>query len=180
MHDLMEFILEKIPVGAIVLNSGMKPIYKNRKAEKFLDRFDPPGEIHTISRRIFSTLRDGNFRELFPGEIFVTKKYDDSPSTWIFRFFVCEQSDPYVCVFIIEETISNTLDLNKIRQQFRLTRRETDVLRRLLDGMKNIEISEELKIAEQTVKDHLSKIYMKTGTENRFALLNELIKLKTI
>lgn len=180
MHDLMEFVLDKIPVGAVVLDSALKTVYKNSKAEKFLKRFEPPGEIDTISRRIFSTLRSGQFHELFPGEIFVTKKYDDSPSTWIFRFFVCEQPDPFVCIFIIEETISNTLDLNKIRQQFRLTRRETDVLRRLLDGMKNVEISEELKIAEQTVKDHLSKIYMKTGTENRFALLNELIKLKTI
>ena len=33
MHDLMEFILEKIPVGAVVLNSGMKSIYTNRKAK---------------------------------------------------------------------------------------------------------------------------------------------------
>jgi DNA-binding NarL/FixJ family response regulator len=65
--------------------------------------------------------------------------------------------------------------MNDIRKQFRLTRRETDILRRVLDGLKNVEIAEELEISEQTVKDHLSNIYMKSGVENRFDLARLLM-----
>jgi DNA-binding NarL/FixJ family response regulator len=65
--------------------------------------------------------------------------------------------------------------MNGIRQQFTLTRRETDILRRVIDGSKNTEIAVELEIAEQTVKDHLSNIYLKTATENRMALMRTLV-----
>ena len=65
--------------------------------------------------------------------------------------------------------------MSGIRQRFRLTRRETDILRRVIDGSKNTEIAEELEISEQTVKDHLSNVYLKTGTENRMALMRNLV-----
>ena len=83
-------------------------------------------------------------------------------------------------LFIIEDKISNKLNLNEIRQQYRLTRRETDILRRVLDGLKNIEISRDLEIVEQTVKDHLSNIYMKIGAENRFDLIRSLLSSSCI
>jgi DNA-binding NarL/FixJ family response regulator len=65
--------------------------------------------------------------------------------------------------------------VNEIRQQYRLTRREADIIRRLLDGLKNVEISKEFEIMEQTVKDHLSNIYQKMGVENRFDLIRSLV-----
>lgn len=63
-----------------------------------------------------------------------------------------------------------------IKVRFGLTQREADVLKRLLDGLKNSEIAKNMAIAEQTVKDHLSKIYKKMGVRNRFELMHSLIK----
>jgi DNA-binding NarL/FixJ family response regulator len=88
-----------------------------------------------------------------------------------------EGPEPLVVVFIIRDSISSRLDLNKLRPQFKLTRRETDVLRRVIDGLKNSEISDDLSISEQTVKDHLSNIYMKIDVKNRFDLMRMLIDL---
>jgi DNA-binding NarL/FixJ family response regulator len=45
----------------------------------------------------------------------------------------------------------------------------------VLNGFKNTDIAEDLDITEQTVKDHLSNIYMKLGVENRFALAQFLL-----
>jgi len=70
--------------------------------------------------------------------------------------------------------------MNGIRQQFKLTRRETDILRRVLDGLTNSEVAMDIDISEQTVKDHLSNIYMKTGAKNRFALLRSIMDLPNI
>ena len=66
--------------------------------------------------------------------------------------------------------------LRDMKIRFRLTPRETDALRGLLDGLKNAEIAKNLTIAEQTVKDHLSRIYKKVGVKNRFELMRYLIK----
>jgi len=175
MVEEIEFIINKCPVGLFIFNNKMDIIDRNRKASMFLNRFELPGEITTISKRIFDAVERGKFSELFPGEIYLTKKLDGSASNWIFRLYIQEKSNPLVYLLIFEETVSNKLDISGIRQQFRLTRRETDILRRVIDGSKNTEIAEELEISEQTVKDHLSNIYLKTGTENRMALMRNLV-----
>jgi len=175
MNDVVHFLLDKIPMGIIIVDRGQNVLYQNRKAVYFMERFQLPVEISRVSKRIFNAMHLTKLAEEFPGEIYIKRKYNKSPSNWTFRIVFKEEPDPYICVFIIEDTISSKLDLNKIRQQFRLTRRETDVLRRVLDGLKNIEIAEELEISEQTVKDHLSNIYMKIGVRNRFSLMRELV-----
>jgi DNA-binding CsgD family transcriptional regulator len=171
MIEHMDFILNKCPIGLLVFSRDMEIVSQNKKARLFLSRFELPPEVKTVTKRAFSAIDYGNLSEIFPGEIYLTKKYDDSPSNWIFRLYIYDKTDPLVYVLIIEETLSNKMNLNGIRQEFKLTRRETDMLRRVLDGLKNTEIAMDFDITEQTVKDHLSNIYMKTGAKNRFALL---------
>lgn len=175
MDDISDFILAKMPVGAIVFDQNMDVVYVNRQATGFLKRFELPHEIQRINKRIFDALEQSRFKELFPGEIYLSRKLEGSPSNWTFRFFISENPGPFVSIFILEEKISNKVEMNKIRQLYGLTRRETDILRRTLDGLKNIDIAEDLEISEQTVKDHLSKIYRKMGVENRFELIRSLI-----
>jgi len=80
-----------------------------------------------------------------------------------------------VVISFTDATVSSRCDLNLLRGQQHLTRRETDVLRHLLDGSNNQEIVEELAIAVQTVKDYLSDIYRKFDVPDRFALLRLLV-----
>lgn len=72
--------------------------------------------------------------------------------------------------------MNKEINLGHMKARFGLTRREADVLKRLLDGLKNAEIAVTMAIAEQTVKDHLSRIYKKMGVKNRFELMRSLIK----
>lgn len=62
-----------------------------------------------------------------------------------------------------------------------LTRREVDVIAAIVNGATNRDISEELGLSEQTVKNHLSHIYDKVGVSNRlelalFALHHKLLR----
>jgi DNA-binding CsgD family transcriptional regulator len=172
--EYIDFILDKCPVG-LILFDRRNISFSNKKANGFLGRFELPIEITKINGRIFDAIQRGRLGELFPGEISLTRKFDGSPSNWIFRIYICEKPDPLVYLVIIEETISNKLNINELRQKFGLTRRETDILKRVLDGLRNIEIAEELEIAEQTVKDHLSKVYKKIGVDNRTDLMRTLV-----
>lgn len=179
-EETIDFILNKLPIGLIIFDRKTDIIYRNKRAGNIVNLFELPPEIATINKRILEALSKGRLGELFPGEIYLTKKFDGSPSNWIFRFYVYEKPDPLIYVVIMEETISNKLDMNEIRQKFRLTRRETDIVRRVIDGRRNIEIAEEVDITEQTVKDHLSNIYMKIGVENRMALMRTLMQTSNI
>ena len=173
VEDLV-FLINKCPVGLIIFNRKLAIIDRNKKASMFLNRFELPEEIGAVTKRLFDASERGKINELFPGEIYITKKLDGS-SNWVFRLYIQEKTNPLVYLLIFEETVSNKLDMNGIRQQFKLTRREADILRRVIDGLKNTEIAEELEIVEQTVKDHLSNIYMKTASENRMALMRALV-----
>jgi len=56
-----------------------------------------------------------------------------------------------------------------------LTRRETDVLRRTLSSLKNAEVTEDLNISEQTVKDYLGEVYIKSRVNNKFDLISLIL-----
>jgi len=178
--EVVNFVFNAMPFGIICLNRNMNMVYCNKQATLFLDRFKLPEEIPSVSGRIFDAINRSKLNELFPGEIFLTKKFEGSPSNWIFRLSIFESLTPIIAIFIIEDKISNKIDVNAIRQQYKLTRKESDILRRVLDGLKNLEISKELEIIEQTVKDHLSNIYAKLGVENRNALYRSLLSPSNI
>lgn len=55
-----------------------------------------------------------------------------------------------------------------------ISRRECDVIRLICQGLANQEISDSLYISLQTVKDHIHRIFVKTGVKNRVQLTNML------
>ena len=57
-----------------------------------------------------------------------------------------------------------------------LTGRETDVIKLLINGKTNFEISKELFISVHTVKSILEKIYEKTDCHNRVQIVIWAIK----
>jgi DNA-binding NarL/FixJ family response regulator len=52
-----------------------------------------------------------------------------------------------------------------------LTPRELEVLRRICDGSTNPEIAADLRVAERTVKSHVSAIFSKLGARDRAAVI---------
>ena len=57
-----------------------------------------------------------------------------------------------------------------------LTARETEVLRRLAQGLSNKEIAETLSISEETVKTHVSNVLAKLEAENRAQAIVQALK----
>jgi DNA-binding NarL/FixJ family response regulator len=55
-------------------------------------------------------------------------------------------------------------------QQFRLTRREGQLVNLITQGMKNKEVATALNISEGTVKVYLSRLFQKLGVKDRFEL----------
>jgi two-component system, NarL family, response regulator DegU len=59
---------------------------------------------------------------------------------------------------------------NRARKQFKLTRREQQLIPLVDRGLTNKEIAAELSVSEQTVKSHIHRMLRKMGVEDRFAI----------
>jgi DNA-binding NarL/FixJ family response regulator len=68
---------------------------------------------------------------------------------------------------IIEQGIQAKIEL--IRET--LTRRESEVLQRVLEGMTNREIADDLNLSEQSIKLHLGRLFRKFEVSNRSQLI---------
>ena len=58
----------------------------------------------------------------------------------------------------------------RMRKQFRLTRRERQLVPLVGRGLTNKEIAAELSVSEQTIKSHIHRMLRKVGVEDRFAI----------
>jgi len=56
------------------------------------------------------------------------------------------------------------------RKDYGLTRRELDIITKIVSGCSNKEVGEDFSISERTVKHHLTNIFCKVGVTNRLQL----------
>lgn len=66
--------------------------------------------------------------------------------------------------------------LQTFAEAHHLTRRETEVLEQVCNGLNNPGIAAKLCIAENTVKRHLNNIFQKTGIGNRYELIAQVLE----
>ena len=81
----------------------------------------------------------------------------------------------------LEKLVHSAIEIERIIEQGfvdqiaamqdQLTRREAEVLERVLDGMSNKEIASQLFVSEQGVKMHLGRLFKKFGVTNRAQLI---------
>ena len=57
-------------------------------------------------------------------------------------------------------------------EKYGISKRETEIIQLLCKGKSNQDISDSLYISLQTVKDHIHRIFLKTGVKNRVQLTN--------
>ena len=75
---------------------------------------------------------------------------------------------PSVTQSLIEEFVSTGRRGRSVHSGIEsLTRRETEILVALAQGLSNAEIADELVIAESTVKTHIKRVLMKLGARDR-------------
>jgi DNA-binding CsgD family transcriptional regulator len=67
-------------------------------------------------------------------------------------------------------SFSDKLELMTVK--YEISKRETEIVELICKGMSNQEISNSLFISLQTVKDHVYRIFLKTGVKNRVQLTN--------
>jgi len=80
----------------------------------------------------------------------------------------------YLKKYFIAPVLQKTgpLTMKQFLEEYKISKREEEVIQNLCEGKANKEISETLFISLQTVKDHVYSIYQKTDVKNRVQLIN--------
>lgn len=74
---------------------------------------------------------------------------------------------------VLEKRISLA---NELIEKYKISKREMEVIELICEGYSNKQIAEELFISIETVKDHNSRIYLKTEVKNRTQLAKLFLK----
>ena len=77
---------------------------------------------------------------------------------------VCHKTAIYICY---GQSLCEDCFIPRFERRFRLTAKETEVLRYIAQGYLNKQIAEKLSITEQTVKNHVTLILRKLGATGR-------------
>lgn len=76
----------------------------------------------------------------------------------------------------LSENLSETNQYKMIFDYLKLTEREGEILKLIIEGNKNSEIAKLLYVAEITVKKHISRIFNKAGVKNRAQLVKKVME----
>jgi DNA-binding NarL/FixJ family response regulator len=106
--------------------------------------------------------------------------------------FILKDADPDELIFTIHEVHEgrHLIDFKRViqqanqtpffdafREKYRLSRRETQILKMISKGMLNKEIAEELSLSVQTVETHRKNIHLKLQVSSRIELIKKISEL---
>lgn len=116
--------------------------------------------------------------------VFLVNKHQFIGAAFLFLFFT---SSVIPLIFVhsflvrtipVPESKSDGIEnLEHFINEFGISNREEEIIQQICEGKSNKEISENLFITLQTVKDHVYRIFLKTGVRNRIQLSNLIRKL---
>jgi DNA-binding NarL/FixJ family response regulator len=92
-------------------------------------------------------------------------------------FFMGGRGDknPTHIMVLLEKIIQkHEINLEKVQKEFKISKRELEVVQLICEGLANKQISEKLFISEYTVKDHIKNILRKMGVTSRSQIISSL------
>jgi len=185
MSELSEIIGRRSTPGILIFDMRKRLLYSNREAlemvpelQKMGKRGKPsiPPEISHLCQEL-KTHREAEGKDLTVEVRSGVLDRKLNPPFSVRAFFIGteEGKEPtHIMVLIEKITERHAVDVQKVKEQFELSRRESEVLGLLCEGLGNKEISERLFISEYTAKDHVKKIMRKLGVSSRSRIISSL------
>lgn len=183
METLKDIIAKRAAPGVLILDLEDRLLYSNQEAQELLADLQEKGAEQPVPPEVYDLcrqLRDNADSAAAVCGVIRHSEGDsqEAESHYSIRAFHLgdhrEGSDPSHVMVLLEKIIRNRpVDIEKARKKFQLSKRETEVLRLICQGLGNKEIATAIFISEFTVKDHIKNIMRKMGAGSR----NEIVAL---
>ena len=172
MDTLTNIIKKRLPPGILIFDQE-RLSYANRQALETLacaginkeEEVPVPEEIHDLCRAVRKN------HDPLGGEETRAESLIIGNTPCAVRAFLLGSAGGQIMVLMERIVEKHQVDMEKARREFRLSKREADVVTYIYQGMANRDISEKLFISEYTVKDHIKNIMKKMAAGSR----NEII-----
>ena len=179
-----------------MFNQNLALIYINPEAKKILlsldsphskeesDTIEIPPEITNTCKAL--TKESGGIHDTLVDDPYHTTIISSSDGiSYSIRPLLLDRSprNPEIVhiMVLLERVIAkHSVDFEKVQQFFNLTKREVDVIRLVIPGFSNKEISDELFVSEHTVKDHIKNIMRKVKAKSRSQIIHNISKKQVI
>jgi DNA-binding CsgD family transcriptional regulator len=175
--------------GVLMFNVAMRVLWADRRAWALLravddrDKGSPrtrvPTTIKEIGEKAFALLKEGRIKKT--DSPLIRKIVNGAAgSLLICGFGLPDTREPGQSrVLMLLERIGRREEAaaQQAKAIFRLTEREVQVVQHLLKGWSNKAIAYELKLSEQTVKEHVQRIMAKTKSASRTGILARVLFL---
>ncbi len=190
MDNLFEIIKNRATPGILIFDMKNNLHYLNKEAIDILcgaqqpakspvkKKYIIPEEIYSICNIVKSKaymetppLPDKPHCSVF------SNKNGDFFSVRVFCIGFNRNDDNPTHIMVLIENIveKRKIDYNKIKNNFKLTKRELEVVKLICNGLPNKEISKLLSISEYTVKDHIKNIMEKMNVSSRSEIISLVI-----
>jgi DNA-binding CsgD family transcriptional regulator len=158
------------PPGVVILDQQLNQMSWTPSARAWLDQMAPnvPASMKMIASRLIANPHDQRRRASAHARIRTTG------GVWAMfdAAFLEGHDDCQIAITIRAASADEVLEL--LCHAHDLTRRETELVRQLVNGLNTQQIAERLYITPYTVKDHLKAIFKKVGVSTRGELVSQL------
>jgi DNA-binding CsgD family transcriptional regulator len=171
---------QRFSSGILLLDSGMHPLCGSSEAIRILAYPDEPENIPSLPRYL-----TGRIRTVYGGrngtETAAAKEFVSGRRHYLCQVLPLDEygrknsSAPTMAV-LLERTPEPALQVSKIAQHFRLTLREQEAVKFLIDGLSSEEIAKRMGIRPNTVKAFLRLVMIKMGVSSRVGIIGKILK----
>jgi len=184
METFKKTIAKRAAPGVLILDLEDRLLYTNPEALEMLFVLQESDRGQNVPREVYDLCRELKDRTKRAGAVSCVIRHpgscDQTEVNCSIRAFLMDDSregsnSSHVLVMIEKITISRQVNVEKAREEFKLSLRETEVVRLICKGLANKEISNAIFISEFTVKDHIKKIMQKMGTGSRNGIMAALL-----
>ena len=184
--------------GIVLLSSGMQLLYMNRQAKSIWRHVEQdPGLSLVVPTNGNKSATTGTLPPVLLdlcAELVKAMQVTDEPKDWeeceVRRLGGSPQrpvlirgvglpdawspSGSRILVTLEEVGRRQSTSMEQAKERFQLTEREQTVVERLSKGWTNKEIASDLGIAQQTVKEHIKRIMLKTNSSTRTGVVSKI------
>ena len=179
---------KNVSVGVILVDDSMRPVYMNQKARAFCQDFSVRGpykdEIFQMPSGLLDDCRAISEELGARADCLALPKYRVLRTDHFKAFHISSRilgngsstGGKLFMVSIEEVHESMGFEPARLKEVYKLTNREIDIVLQTYQGLKNAEIARRLFISEITVKKHIQNIFQKMGVKSRTALVHRILE----
>ena len=178
-------LIENIDESVILLNDSFNIIKINPATEKLINlksediKSSPISEIisehKSITDEINNMIKEDH--KTFSSRIHYITGNNKNILMDIKFYVIKDKYNDLIGIMLIGKEVK---ELKQFRSKYKITKRQEEIIRMIINGKLNKEIAQSIGVAESTLKGHISNIYNKLGVTNKIELFNLLKKFNLI